>query len=77
MRHKIILIELLLICLASCHYTRNYTEKSFLDYVNAGDKAYSQRNYPEAEKQYEAALNIAQKNGPESSDVIMVDCTLE
>ena len=40
-------------------------------YMAAGDKAYQQGNYPEAEKQWAAALKEAERFGPEGPRLVI------
>ncbi len=55
-----------LICLNACSVTGH----RFLAYQVAGDRAYLNGDYEEAEKQYRAALRLAEQNGRQNPNVI-------
>lgn len=69
MRYTVIWMLAGVLFLLSC--SRSDTETRFLEYQNAGDKAYVGNNYAEAEKQYRAALAVAEENGPENTLVLI------
>ncbi len=55
-----------LVCLAAAAVAYAFLQGGpWETYTDAGDKAYPQGNYPEAEKQWSAALKEAEEFGPE------------
>lgn len=55
-----------IVCLISCSPTNR-----FLEHQNAGDKALGENNYAEAERQYKAAIEIAESEGDKQALVLI------
>lgn len=69
MSYKLIWALLAVSYIVACSAQKD-TETRFWEYQNAGDKAYIEGNYAEAEKQYTAALALAEEKGPENNLMI-------
>ncbi len=69
-KHKTRWLLVGLVCLALWPAHTSAQGGLWETYMAAGDKAYQQGNYPEAEKQWAAALKEAERFGPEGPRLV-------